>query len=55
MVFPMCTNGIEDIFEAEDWNYEEYSKDCFEKFKIYPREDWAIINYGVSFNKFKSK
>ena len=42
------------MFEAEEWDFEAYTKNCFEKFKVYPRKEWAIINYGV-FKKNKIK
>ena len=54
MVFPTCTNGKTDMFEAEEWDFEAYTKNCYEKFKVYPRKEWAIINYGV-FKKNKIK
>ena len=47
MVFPMCSNGIEDMFEPQEWDYEAYRQNCFNEFKIYPRKEWATINYGV--------
>ena len=49
MVFPMCSNGIDDMFEPEAWDYEAYRKSCYEQFKIYPRREWETINFGVSF------
>lgn len=45
-VFPICTNGIEDMFEKKDWNPLEYKKECYDQFKTMPREEWPIINYG---------
>ncbi|KRY29399.1 Lysosomal Pro-X carboxypeptidase [Trichinella spiralis] len=45
MVMPMC-NTKDSMFEQSDWNLTEFSDECFEKFKVRPRPDWAIINYG---------
>ncbi|CAF0715037.1 unnamed protein product [Brachionus calyciflorus] len=45
-VFPMCSNGIDDMFEKQDWDIIEYNKDCFNQFKTIPRFEWPIIQYG---------
>ncbi len=47
MVFPMCNDGINDMFEPQEWDFNAYSANCYEQFKVFPRGDWAIINYGV--------
>ncbi len=53
MVFPMCSNGINDMFEPEEWDYESYRKSCYDRFKIYPRKEWAPMYYGVHLILFK--
>ena len=47
MVFPMCNDGINDMFEPQEWDFNAYSANCYDQFKVFPREDWAVINYGV--------
>ena len=53
-VFPMCSNGIDDMFEPIEWNFNEYSDDCFKKFQLRPRSEWSIINFGSSNSDIKS-
>jgi lysosomal Pro-X carboxypeptidase len=47
MVFPMCSDGVNDMFEPEKWDYELYRQNCYDQFKIYPRKEFAPIYYGV--------
>jgi lysosomal Pro-X carboxypeptidase len=47
MVMPMCANGTTDMFLPKKWNFKEYSDDCFKKFQVYPREKFAITQYGA--------
>ena len=49
MVFPMCSDGVNDMFEPEQWDYELYRKSCYDRFQIYPRKEWAPMYYGVCF------
>ncbi|KAM3874765.1 lysosomal Pro-X carboxypeptidase [Diretmus argenteus] len=46
MVMPMCTDGIQDMFERQDWNFQAFSDECFTLFGIRPRADWARTVYG---------
>ncbi|RNA14652.1 lysosomal Pro-X carboxypeptidase [Brachionus plicatilis] len=52
-VFPMCTNGIEDMFEKQDWDPLAYNRECYDQFKTMPREEWPLINYGGSSHDIK--
>lgn len=46
MVMPMCSNGTTDMFVPKKWSFKEYSDECFKKFKVYPRENAAVTQYG---------
>lgn len=48
-VFPFCSNGVTDMFEVDKWDFKEYSKDCFDKYKTVPRDEWPSIHYGSSY------
>lgn len=47
MVMPMCANGTTDMFVPKKWNFKEFSDDCYKKFKVYPRGNAAITQYGA--------
>lgn len=46
MVMPMCTDGVQDMFEREEWNFQAYSDGCYTMFGVRPRVDWAATVYG---------
>ncbi|XP_020490553.2 lysosomal Pro-X carboxypeptidase [Labrus bergylta] len=46
MVMPMCTDGVQDMFEPEEWNFQAFSDECNAMFGVRPRADWADIVYG---------
>ncbi|XP_008307030.1 lysosomal Pro-X carboxypeptidase [Cynoglossus semilaevis] len=46
MAMPMCTDGVQDMFEAEDWNFQAFSDECNAMFGVRPRADWAGVVYG---------
>lgn len=46
MVMPMCTDGINDMFEPQPWNFQAFSDECYAQFGVRPRKDWAEIVYG---------
>ncbi|XP_076288119.1 lysosomal Pro-X carboxypeptidase [Lasioglossum baleicum] len=48
MVMPMCSTGINDMFEREEWNFNEYAKDCEEKFSVKPQPNLACKQYGCT-------
>lgn len=43
---PMCTDGVQDMFEPEEWNFQAFSDECKAMFGIRPRADWAGTVYG---------
>jgi lysosomal Pro-X carboxypeptidase len=53
-VFPSCSDGKQDMFEASTWNYTSYREDCWSQYGVYPRPDWPIINYGGSVHDLKA-
>ncbi|XP_031243250.1 lysosomal Pro-X carboxypeptidase isoform X1 [Mastomys coucha] len=46
MVMPICSNGIDDMFEPFLWDLESYSNDCFNQWGVRPRPHWMITMYG---------
>uniref|UniRef100_A0A8C6WPH1 Lysosomal Pro-X carboxypeptidase n=1 Tax=Neogobius melanostomus TaxID=47308 RepID=A0A8C6WPH1_9GOBI len=46
MVMPMCTDGVGDMFEPEEWNFQAFSDECNAMFGVRPRADWAEVVYG---------
>lgn len=46
MVMPMCTDGIQDMFEPQPWNFQAFSDECYDLFAVRPREHWAGTVYG---------
>uniref|UniRef100_A0A6Q2WZW4 Lysosomal Pro-X carboxypeptidase n=1 Tax=Esox lucius TaxID=8010 RepID=A0A6Q2WZW4_ESOLU len=46
MVMPMCTDGVQDMFEPQEWNFQAFSDECHALFGVRPRADWAGIFYG---------
>lgn len=47
MVMPMCTDGVQDMFEPEEWNFKAFSDECNAMFGVRPRADWAGTVYGA--------
>ncbi|XP_049926990.1 lysosomal Pro-X carboxypeptidase [Epinephelus moara] len=47
MVMPMCTDGVQDMFEPEEWNFQAFSDECNGIFGVRPRADWAGTVYGA--------
>ncbi|CAO1439472.1 unnamed protein product [Diamesa hyperborea] len=46
MVMPMCANGTTDMFLPKKWDFKAFSDDCYKKYKVYPRENAAVTQYG---------
>ncbi|XP_034024350.1 lysosomal Pro-X carboxypeptidase [Thalassophryne amazonica] len=46
MVMPVCTDGIQDMFEPEKWDFQAFSDECHAAFGVRPRADWARTVYG---------
>jgi len=47
MVFPMCQNGVDDMFYVSAWNYEEYAESCQEAYGITPRRFMIEMLFGA--------
>lgn len=48
MVMPMCTDGVNDMFEPKAWNFDEYAKDCTKQYSVKPQPDLICQQYGCS-------
>ncbi|XP_066521849.1 lysosomal Pro-X carboxypeptidase [Hoplias malabaricus] len=46
MVMPMCTDGVQDMFEPQQWDFQAFSDECYDLFGVRPREYWAGMLYG---------
>uniref|UniRef100_A0A8C9WAF8 Lysosomal Pro-X carboxypeptidase n=1 Tax=Scleropages formosus TaxID=113540 RepID=A0A8C9WAF8_SCLFO len=46
MVMPMCTDGVQDMFEPQSWDFEAFSEECYGRFGARPRAQWAGTVYG---------
>lgn len=46
MVMPMCSDGVNDMFEIQPWNLEKYAERCQKKWKVSPRPLMAPLIYG---------
>lgn len=46
MVMPVCSDGVNDMFEASTWNLTEYAEGCMARWNVTPRENMADIMYG---------
>ncbi|XP_076002584.1 lysosomal Pro-X carboxypeptidase [Genypterus blacodes] len=46
MVMSMCTDGVQDMFEPEAWDFQAFSDECHAMFGVRPRPDWARVVYG---------
>ncbi|XP_065278568.1 lysosomal Pro-X carboxypeptidase [Emys orbicularis] len=46
MVMPMCTDGVNDMFETRKWNFHVFSEECFKLWKVRPRPHWIPSVYG---------
>lgn len=46
MVMPMCSDGVNDMFELVPWNLQKYSDECYKAFKVRPDPDLVCQRYG---------
>ncbi|XP_073937888.1 lysosomal Pro-X carboxypeptidase isoform X2 [Castor canadensis] len=46
MVMPFCSNGVDDMFEPQQWNLKKFSDDCFSQWHVRPRPSWITTMYG---------
>ncbi|XP_030748658.1 lysosomal Pro-X carboxypeptidase [Sitophilus oryzae] len=46
MIMPMCSTD-EDMFENSEWDFKKFSDDCYEQYKVRPRnEEVPILEFG---------
>ncbi|EGI66041.1 PREDICTED: lysosomal Pro-X carboxypeptidase [Acromyrmex echinatior] len=46
MVMPICTDGINDMFEPVKWNITDYNNICFKKYSVSPQPYLVCEEYG---------
>ncbi|NXI68716.1 PCP carboxypeptidase, partial [Anseranas semipalmata] len=46
MVMPMCTDGVNDMFEPQKWDFDALSEECFRLWGVRPRPSWILSMYG---------
>ncbi|XP_072947803.1 lysosomal Pro-X carboxypeptidase-like [Epargyreus clarus] len=46
LMIPMCTNGNEDMFEPNSWNFTRHAETCHKRYNVYPQKNAARIQYG---------
>ncbi|CAF0763913.1 unnamed protein product [Adineta ricciae] len=45
-VMPMCSDGVNDMFEKQDWDFQAFSDSCYLQWQVRPRFEWPYIEYG---------
>ena len=53
-IFPMCSNGVSDMFEPSAWNYEQYANACEQSTGVGPRGEWLDVFYGATAQHIRS-
>ncbi|XP_020292385.1 lysosomal Pro-X carboxypeptidase [Pseudomyrmex gracilis] len=48
MVMPMCTDGVNDMFEPAEWNFKNYNDTCFKKYSVSPQPYLVCHQYGCA-------
>jgi len=48
MVMPICTDGINDMFEPTAWNIADYNSTCFKKYSVSSQPYLVCEQYGCS-------
>ncbi|XP_074996287.1 lysosomal Pro-X carboxypeptidase isoform X3 [Calonectris borealis] len=46
MVMPMCTDGVNDMFEPQKWDFDALSEECYKVWGVRPRPSWILSMYG---------
>lgn len=46
MVMPICSDGVNDMFEPRPWNLDEYTKDCVKQYSVKPQPNLVCEQYG---------
>jgi lysosomal Pro-X carboxypeptidase len=45
-VMPICSNGIDDMFDIQPWNSQAWSDYCFAQWNVRPRLEWPFMEFG---------
>jgi lysosomal Pro-X carboxypeptidase len=45
-IMPMCSDGVNDMFEKQAWDFQAFSDACFAQWKVRPRSEWPYVEYG---------
>ena len=43
---PMCSDGVNDMFEKQAWDFQAFSDACFAQWNVRPRIEWPYIEFG---------
>ena len=43
---PLCSDGVNDMFEPQEWNFQEFLDGCYKQWGIRPRIEWPYIEFG---------
>lgn len=43
---PICTDGVNDMFEPAKWDFKDYNNTCFKKYSVSPQPYLACQQYG---------
>ena len=46
MVMPVCSDGVNDMFESKPWNLTQIIADCHKRWNVSPRPHWIVEQYG---------
>ena len=46
MVMPICSDGVNDMFEANPWNLTQVTAECRKRWNVSPRPRWVVEQYG---------
>ncbi|NWS53083.1 PCP carboxypeptidase, partial [Chunga burmeisteri] len=46
MVMRLCTDGVNDMFEPLEWDYDSFSEECYRMWGVRPRPSWVLSMYG---------
>jgi len=43
---PICSDGVNDMFESDPWNLTQFIADCRKQWSVVPRPRWVVEQYG---------
>lgn len=43
---PMTTDGVQDMYYPNDFDYDAYTQDCWDTFKMKPDYDYTLNHFG---------